>query len=469
MLVNDAVQRRDRDRIRLAQLLHKLFQSVGRNTAHFNAAYAQHGSGSQRKIKCSGCGLCVLTIHFKEVANLEQNDIVGVIVLDIVVGVQLLSELPFPRLHFIVPSLLFGGEVSAGSDDVVKPCRNLIPVEFYGSAERLLQLHALTAVIFRTAAGYCMRTATGSVLILQKGNFIFGVVSFGEIGIDTTLAALHIPAPCQSGVNFIFGDESSQVGNFGHVRLIFAARQRQIGKLLTDDRNFVVVEAHEVTIFAVCREKVCVFVAYFLQEIGVFQRLCKPRSCIGESASAIVVERFQQATLTGFLSEFSVHIPKGFCHLGTLVMLSLHDFHISGVLTGFHQLTDTLRCRLPRDYLCGLGIAGASAFCKVDAIFGIPCGKFTVIGLETGTAVELFFQNSGDFFHGFLLLERSNHNASCIAFVAAQAEHMVNIFLCKGKSEGCRSYTLRFIDKGHLLLFRGERGQIEQTELFACI
>ena len=231
----------------------------------------------------------------------------------------------------------------------------------------------------------------------------------------------------------------------------------------------MVVEAHEVTIFAICREKVCVFAAYFLQEIGVFQRLCKPRSCIGESASAIVVERFQQATLMGFLGEFSVHIPKGFCHLGTLVMFSLHDFHISGVQTGFHQLTDTLRCRLPRDYLCGLGIAGASAFCKVDAIFGIPCGKFTVIGLETGTAVELLFQNSGDLFHGFLLLERGNHNASCIAFVAAQAEHMVNIFLCKGKSEGCRSYTLRFIDKGHLLLFRGERGQIEQTELFTCI
>ena len=148
---------------------------------------------------------------------MEQNDIVGVIVFDIVVSDQLLSEPPFPRLHFIVPSLFFGGEVSASSDDVIKPCRNLIPVEFHGSAERLLQLYAFAAVIFRTAAGYCMRTATGSVLVLQKSNFLFGVVSFGEIGIDTTLAALHIPAPCQSGVNFIFSDESSQVGNFGHV------------------------------------------------------------------------------------------------------------------------------------------------------------------------------------------------------------------------------------------------------------
>ena len=293
MLVNDAVQRRDRDRIRLAQLLHKLFQSVGRNTAHFNAAYAQHSSGSQRKIKCSGCGLCIFTIHLKEVANLEQNDIVGVIVLDIVVGVQLLSELPFPCLHFVVPSLLFGSEISAGSDDVIKPRRNLIPVEFYGSAERLLQLHALAAVIFRTAAGYCMGTATGSVLVFQKIYFLFGVVGLGEIGINTAFATLHIPAACQSGVNFIFGDEHSQGGNFGHIRLIFAPRQSQIGKFLADDGNLVVVETHEVTVFSVRREKVRVFAADFLQKIGVFQSLRKPRSCIGETASAVVVERFQ--------------------------------------------------------------------------------------------------------------------------------------------------------------------------------
>ena len=151
-----------------------------------------------------------------------------------------------------------------------------------------------------------------------------------------------------------------------------------------------------------------------------------------------------------------MHIPKGFSHLGTLIVFSLYDFHIGGILTGFHQLTDTLCCRLPRDNLCGLGIAGTSAFCKVDAIFGIPRRKFTVIRLETGTSVELLFQNRGDLVHRLLLLERGNHNASCIAFVAASTEHMVNIFLCKGKSEGCRSYTLRFIDKGHLLQFRGK-------------
>ena len=158
-----------------------------------------------------------------------------------------------------------------------------------------------------------------------------------------------------------------------------------------------------------------------------------------------------------------MHIPKGFGHLGSFVTLGFDNLYIGGILTGLHQLTDTLSCRLPRDNLCGLGIAGASTFCKVNAIFSIPCGKLAVVGLKTGTAIELFFENGGDLFHAFLLLERSDHNASCIAFVASRAEHMVDIFLCKGKSEGCRSYTLRFIDKGHLLQFRRERGQIEQT------
>lgn len=179
------------------------------------------------------------------------DNIVGVIVLDIVIGVEILSKLPLPRLHFIVTSLLFGSEVSTGTDDVVKTGCNLIPVEFYRSAERLLQFHALTAVIFRAAAGYCMGTATGSVLVLQKGNFLFGVVSFGEIGIDTALAALHIPTARQSGVNFIFGDEHSQGGNLGHIRLVFASRERQIGKVLANGGDFVIVEAHEITIFTV--------------------------------------------------------------------------------------------------------------------------------------------------------------------------------------------------------------------------
>ena len=53
------------------------------------------------------------------------------VVLDVVVCVHVLAELPFTGLHFIVLGLFFGGEVSAVSDDVLKPCENLMPVQLH--------------------------------------------------------------------------------------------------------------------------------------------------------------------------------------------------------------------------------------------------------------------------------------------------------------------------------------------------
>lgn len=50
--------------------------------------------------------------------------------------------------------------------------------------------------------------------------------------------------------------------------------------------------------------------------------------------------------------------------------------------------------------------------------------------------------------------------------VACKTEHIVNIVLGKRKSEGCKSYTLRFIYNGNLLLFCGNQSKIEQGELF---
>ena len=135
-----------------------------------------------------------------------------------------------------------------------------------------------------------MGTAADSVFVFQKSHFFFCAVRLCEVGIDTAFAALHIPAACQSGVNFIFGDEHSQSGNLGHIRLVFASRQSQISKLFANNGDFVIVEAHEVTIFAVGGKEVCIFVSDFLQEIGVFQSFGKSRRCIGKAASVVVVE-----------------------------------------------------------------------------------------------------------------------------------------------------------------------------------
>ena len=53
------------------------------------------------------------------------------VVLDVVICVHVLAELPFTGLHFIVLGLFFGCEVSAVSDDVLKPCENLMPVQLH--------------------------------------------------------------------------------------------------------------------------------------------------------------------------------------------------------------------------------------------------------------------------------------------------------------------------------------------------
>ena len=80
-----------------------------------------------------------------------------------------------------------------------------------------------------------------------------------------------------------------------------------------------------------------------------------------------------------------------------------------------------------------------------------------------GTAVELAFQNTGNFLHRFLLLKLCHHNASRVLLITAKSQHMVDILLCKRKSE--ESYALRFIYEVDLLLFRGEHSCIKQGYL----
>ena len=51
--------------------------------------------------------------------------------LDVVVCVHVLAELPLTGLHFLILGLFFGSEVSAVSDDILKPCESLMPVQLH--------------------------------------------------------------------------------------------------------------------------------------------------------------------------------------------------------------------------------------------------------------------------------------------------------------------------------------------------
>ena len=58
--------------------------------------------------------------------------------LDVVICVHVLTELPFTGLHFLILGFFVGSEVSAVSDDVFKPCGNLVPVQLHVSTIGLL-------------------------------------------------------------------------------------------------------------------------------------------------------------------------------------------------------------------------------------------------------------------------------------------------------------------------------------------
>ena len=180
VLVYNGIQRRDSNGMGFAELFDKLFQSVRGYTAHFYPSIFHDGSGSQREIKFSCRRLCILAIHFKEVAHLEHDNIIGMVMLDVIVGIHVFAKLHLPCLQFIILSFFFGSKVFAGTDDTVKTSNNFMPVQLHISAECFLELDTLAAIINPTASGNSMRAATGSVFILQEVHLILGAVTFSK-------------------------------------------------------------------------------------------------------------------------------------------------------------------------------------------------------------------------------------------------------------------------------------------------
>ena len=101
----------------------------------------------------------------------------------------------------------------------------------------------------------------------------------------------------------------------------------------------------------------------------------------------------------------------------------------------------------------------------MNTVFGIPYRELAVIGLNTGSAVILLFEQFRDFFNRLLLLKSGGNHYSCIFGVARQTEYIVNIALGKRKSGWV--YTLRFIYNSYLLLFCREKSNIKEGELSA--
>ena len=104
----------------LTQSLDKLLQMIGGDAAHLHSTNPSNRARCQMKVKQLGCSFCIRAIHLKEVSNLEQYNIIRVVVLDVVVGVKVTSELSLPCLHFFIPGLLFWRKISVVSDDTLE-------------------------------------------------------------------------------------------------------------------------------------------------------------------------------------------------------------------------------------------------------------------------------------------------------------------------------------------------------------
>ena len=67
------------------QLFKVFFQFVDGNAAHFRSASSRNRAGGKVQIEDRGGKFGILTIDFKEIAHLEQDDIIRVVMFGIVI------------------------------------------------------------------------------------------------------------------------------------------------------------------------------------------------------------------------------------------------------------------------------------------------------------------------------------------------------------------------------------------------
>ena len=399
MLIDNGIQRGNCDAVCLAQFLHKLLKTVGRDAAHLHSTDSKHGTGGQCQVKMP-CGILrILTVDLEKVAHLEQHDIIGMVMLDIVIGIDILREQPFAGLHFVVLDTLFGGEVSVVSDQTFDTRNHLFPRQFHISAAALLKLHALGAVLFPATSRNGMRGTAGAIFVFQEVAFLFGVVRLGEKGIDAALAALNVATSCNGGVDLVVGNEHTGLFNLCHVGGVLSAGQAVVRQIVQNSLRIIQTEAHETVVLLVCGGISGQFTDQLLTESRVFQSFSHALGCIRESSLSAICKAWHKALLSGSFTHVAVVIQKRFSHPCTFKALGFHDLHIGGVLAHLHELTDALGSSLPGDYLCRSGVTGAAPLCQMDTILTIPSGELTMVGFETGTAD--------------ILLLKSNRNLCC--------------------------------------------------------
>ncbi len=96
----------------------------------------------------------------------------------------------------------------------------------------------------------------------------------------------------------------------------------------------------------------------------------------------------------------------------------------------------------------------------MDAVLGKPYRKTSVAVVEAAATDIFTAQKRSDFGLRLLFHILSGDAHTAVVVVAAKPENGVNLFLGKRKSEGRICYTLRFVYKCYLFVFREEKAYL---------
>ena len=182
----------------VTQLLYILLQAVRGDTAHGHAPYIRDIPGSKVQIQKQFRLTCILTVHFKEIADLIQYHIVRVCFLYGVIAIIGDVSRCILCQRLVIKRLFIWCKIAVLPDQLRDAGSDLVPIHLNLRTAALFQYDALAAVFFKAAAffGYSMGASASTVFLFQEISALFGRVLCLEKRIDVALSTLKAAPVC---------------------------------------------------------------------------------------------------------------------------------------------------------------------------------------------------------------------------------------------------------------------------------
>ena len=222
---------------------------MGWETDHIHLADAGDLSCGYGKLcQLRGCA-GILTVQLKEVAPLEQHQLIGMGFLDAVVLDNIGGDLRRFRflLHGVQLRFFFGIEVMILCDQLVDALDHLRPGHQHIAAVRLPEPNTLAAVILICVevVGKGVVAAADAVFFLQEIRFFLWRVRFLPVVIDSSFSPLIRVSAAEVIVDVVLRNEMPHLRQLPHFRFVGAVREVQIFNALQQLGRPVVTETQK--------------------------------------------------------------------------------------------------------------------------------------------------------------------------------------------------------------------------------